>query len=114
MWREESASGALAPQPCSADVTIRRFETPEGKKMTYPFVIKSGQEIIGVPGITYAGNPGVLLCVETRSSFARKGIACRGFYDGTREKAFLSQPCEVRFALRNCSPNAFGRAGYDR
>lgn len=97
--------GSLDPQPCSVDVQITEFKDLTGKRLEYPFVIRPEMEIMGYPWITYTHNN--ILCAETRSSYARKGLACTGFGSGDECSGFLSSPGEIVFILKNYSPNSY-------
>lgn len=97
----------LAFQPCSVDVTSKEFTTLSGKPLNYPITIESEDEIVGHSGLKYVSHFGdSLLCAETRSRIARRGLACTGFYAGGKPQVFLHGYGELSFVLKNYSPNA--------
>ncbi len=100
----EASHDSLSIQPCSIDIILKAFTNASGRGIRYPVVIQPGEKIVGHSGMNYKGADGASLCVETRSSTARKGLVCMGFYPGNR--IFLSQDGELSFVLRNYSPNA--------
>ncbi len=91
---------------CSLDITLERFADERMHPLPYPFVLRPGATVYGFSGKQYPGWFDTLLAVETRSSFARRGIACLGFRSASEPAVFLHSG-ELTFALRNYAPNAY-------
>ncbi|MBI2543173.1 MAG: hypothetical protein HYW24_03235 [Candidatus Aenigmarchaeota archaeon] len=106
-------------QPCSVDILLKEFTDKDGIRLDFPIVVPPSDEIVGHSHIGYINpdfggtvqddyyTPGSIVCVETRSSVARKGLACTGFYTGEDPTVFFEDECRnLSFVLRNYSPNS--------
>ncbi len=106
-------------QPCSVDILLREFTDNDGRRLEFPIVVPPSGEIVGHSHLAYADpdfggtfqddyyTPGAIICVETRSNVARKGLACTGFYTGKEPTIFLQNGGRnLSFVLRNYSPNS--------
>ncbi|PIN87234.1 hypothetical protein COV19_00675 [Candidatus Woesearchaeota archaeon CG10_big_fil_rev_8_21_14_0_10_44_13] len=86
-------------------MTLEEFKDIQGNVLAYPFNILPGQEIIGYSDIKFL-TLDTVVSVETRSSTARKGLACLGFSSGTRTELFQNEKAQMAFLLKNYSPNS--------
>ncbi|MBI4176303.1 MAG: hypothetical protein HY518_03795 [Candidatus Aenigmarchaeota archaeon] len=122
---ERHVQDTLSQQPASVDVLLKEFTNAEGRKLEYPFLIPPEGTVIGhwhrkdpskewdeYEYHHYHIGPDSLLCVETRSGFARKGLACLGFYKEHGDPhVFMRRRGQLSFVLRNYSPNTFAVEG---
>lgn len=103
-----------AIQPCSVDLTLTKFYDLNKNPLSYPVKLQPDETILGETERSADGSHIYVLnstiCVETRSTFARRGIACLGFYNTNTKYDNYGIVLEdggrdLKFILKNCSPN---------